>query len=236
MKSQKEFANLIIADPPFNIGYKYDIYNDKRDYSEYMKWTYDWINECKRILHDDGNMLICMGDEYVSDIDVMCRKDIGLKRIEWMIWHYKFGQSGKLDQRRKFTRSKTHILRLCKNDKPYFNAPAVAIPSDRLKKYSDNRADKRGKCPDDVFIYKRIAGTHNERVEGVKTQMPVALLEIWIKSMCKPNGIVFDPFPGSGASLVAAKKLGYDFMGVELSNHYTDIINKRLTLVSRNNI
>jgi DNA modification methylase len=145
-----------------------------------------------------------------------------------MVWHYKFGQSGKLDDRKAFTCSKTHILRFVKNGNHYFNAEAVAIPSDRQLLYNDSRADPRGKCPDDVFIFKRIAGTHKERVKGIKTQMPLNLLRVWIKAMCKPKGVVFDPFAGSGASLVAAKIEKRKFLGIELSANYAKQVRARL--------
>ena len=223
------FADLIIADPPFNINFKYDTYQDNKSSESYLLWCHDWINQCKRLLHNDGNLLICMGDEYVSNIDILC-KQLGLYRRNWMIWNYTFGQSGILNTRKGFTRSKTHILRYTKHkSKFYFNAPAVAIPSARSLLYSDKRADKRGKCPDDVFTTKRVAGTHVERVRGVSTQMPTKLLKIWIAAMCKPEGVVFDPFAGSGSSLIAAKMLGQQYLGVELSPNYHQIILNRLS-------
>ena len=225
------FADLIIADPPFNMNFKYDIYQDKKPISTYIGWCRDWINQCIKLLQNNGNLLICMGDEHVSEIDIMCR-NMGLYRRNWIIWHYNFGQSGTLDHRKGFTRSKTHILRFTKNkNKIYFNAPAVATPSARSKIYADKRADPRGKCPDDVFIFKRIAGTHVERVKGIGTQMPTQLLKVWINAMCKPDGVVFDPFSGSGASLIAAKMLGRKYLGVELSPNYHNIILQRLSQI-----
>ena len=224
------FADLIIADPPFNIGYQYDIYNDKKSEDDYLSWCEKWLLECKRLLHNDGNMLVCMGDEHITDIDALCKK-IGLRRENWIIWHYKFGQSGKLETRKRFTKSKVHILRYAQSRNPYFDAASVAVPSDRQKLYNDKRADPRGKCPDDVFTFKRIAGTHHEREKGIATQMPVSLLRIWVRAMCKPGGVVFDPFPGSGASLIAAKQENRKYLGVELSPNYTKNILDRLNAI-----
>jgi site-specific DNA-methyltransferase (adenine-specific) len=230
----ESFADLIIADPPFNIGFKYDCYDDSRPDSEYLTWTHKWIKEAKRLLKPDGNLLICIGDKHVSDIDYMCRhacSGLELVRLNWMIWHYAFGQSGRLETRTRFTNSKTHILRYAKTRKAYFNAAGVAVPSARQLRYNDKRADKRGKCPDDVFIFKRIAGTHNERVPGIKTQMPVALLRVWVKAMCRPSGMVYDPFPGSGASMIAAKQEGREYFCSELSPAYADQIGRRLAAI-----
>ena len=231
------FADMIVADPPFNINYQYDIYVDNLSTDQYLDWCHGWISEASRLLLPHGNFLLCMGDEYVSDLDVIARREYGLHRKNWIIWHYGFGQSGKLNTRKGFTRSKTHILRFVKDTKnAYFNAAAVAVPSARATIYGDSRADPRGKCPNDVFMNKRIAGTHRERVPGIATQMPVELLQTWIKAMCRPDGCVFDPFPGSGASLVAAKSLGRSYMGVELSPQYTEmILNRPATVPSHNN-
>jgi len=44
------FADLVFADPPFNIGYKYDKYHDKKASEKYLAWTRDWIGECVRVL------------------------------------------------------------------------------------------------------------------------------------------------------------------------------------------
>jgi len=222
------FADLIIADPPFNIGFQYDSYNDCRPEDDYLAWCKSWIGECKRLLLSEGNLLICISDKHLSDIDVLCRKELGLTRANWIVWHYQFGQSGILDTRKRFTCSKTHILRYVKNKAFFFDAGSVAVPSARQLAYNDKRADSRGKCPNDVFTFKRIAGTHKARVEGIATQMPVELLRIWVKAMCRPGGCVFDPFAGSGSSLIAAKKEDRHYLGVELSPNYHKIILDRL--------
>ena len=46
------------------------------------------------------------------------------------------------------------------------------------------------------------------------------------------NGVVYDPFTGSGTTLVACKELGYSFIGCELDQKYVDIANKRLSIIN----
>ena len=228
-KVKKPFADLVIADPPFNINWEYDVYLDKMSDDDFIAWNRSWVRAVMaKILKPTGNLLVCMGDEYISDVDVVLRRSLGLERRNWLVWHYTFGQSGKLETRKGFTRSKTHILRYVKSKDFYFDPISVAVPSDRQKLYSDARADSRGKVPNDVFTFKRIAGTHHDRVPGMSTQMPVELLETWVKAMCPKGGVVFDPFAGSGASLVAAKKNKRKYVGCELSPDYTKRILARL--------
>ena len=53
-----------------------------------------------------------------------------------------------------------------------------------------------------------------------------------IKMITPKDGIVFDPFTGSGTTLVACKELGYNFVGCELEQKYVDITNERLSTVN----
>jgi DNA modification methylase len=58
-------------------------------------------------------------------------------------------------------------------------------------------------------------------------------MEYLIRLITPPNGIVLDPFAGSGSTLVAAERGGWKYVGIELDEHYVDIINKRLASVQR---
>src|SRR5215475_10521439 len=49
-----ETVDLIFADPPFNIGYDYDIYDDRRDADEYIQWSRKWISGVIRVLKPTG--------------------------------------------------------------------------------------------------------------------------------------------------------------------------------------
>ena len=61
------------------------------------------------------------------------------------------------------------------------------------------------------------------------TVKPVALMEYLIKIYSPLNSIVLDPFCGSGTTGVAAKKQSRNFVGMDLSEHYTEIARRRVT-------
>src|SRR5512139_2043954 len=157
----KPFADLVFADPPFNIGYKYDKYDDKKAGGRYLAWTRDWIGECVRVLQPHGSLYIAIGDEYAAQIKLILEEELRLTLRNWIIWHYTFGQQTKT----KFARSHTHILYFVKDAKNFvFHDEAVRVISDRQKKYSDKRANPAGKMPDDVWNeYPRVCGTFTER-------------------------------------------------------------------------
>jgi len=54
-------------------------------------------------------------------------------------------------------------------------------------------------------------------------------LEIPIKFGCPPNGLVLDPFVGSGTTCLVARNLGKNFIGIELNEKYIEIANKRMS-------
>lgn len=61
------------------------------------------------------------------------------------------------------------------------------------------------------------------------TVKPIALMKYLVKLVAPPkNGIIYDPFSGSGTTLLACQKLGIDFIGSEISKEYCDIAEERL--------
>lgn len=225
-KVREPFADLIFADPPFNIGYKYDKYNDKQKRENYIAWTKDWMTACKKVLKPHGSFYIAIGDDYAANVKIIA-DELHLFLRNWLIWHYTFGQQTK----NKFARSHTHIFYFV-NDKMNFtfNDYAVRVPSDRQLIYADRRANTVGKIPDDVWDgYSRVCGTFKERTGWHPCQMPESLLKRIIAVSSNPGDCVLDPFSGSGTTLAAAKKSGRNFVGIEISEKYVKKANERLT-------
>jgi site-specific DNA-methyltransferase (adenine-specific) len=222
---REPFADLIFADPPFNIGYKYDKYNDKQKRENYIGWTKDWMSVCKNVLRPDGSFYIAIGDEYAANVKIIA-DELRLFMRNWIIWHYTFGQQTK----NKFTRSHTHIFYFVNDKKNFtFNDYAVRVPSDRQLIYDDKRANTTGKMPDDVWDgCSRVCGTFKERTGWHPCQMPESLLKRIISASSNPGDCVLDPFSGSGTTAAAAYQLGRNYVGIEISPEYVKNANERL--------
>jgi site-specific DNA-methyltransferase (adenine-specific) len=222
---QEPFADLVFADPPFNIGYQYDHYKDKLKKDKYLHWTRDWMAACVNVLKPTGSFYIAIGDEYAAHIRLI-GEELGLHCRNWIIWHYTFGQQTK----NKFARSHTHIFYFVKNPKAFtFNEHAVRLPSDRQLIYNDKRANAVGKMPDDVWnTYARVCGTFKERQGWHPCQMPELLLARIIAASSHPGDLVLDPFIGSGTTAAAAAQLGRDYCGIDISENYVENTKKRL--------
>jgi len=224
-KAAEPFADLVFADPPFNIGYKYDKYDDEKASDKYLAWTRDWIGACVHVLKPQGSFYIAIGDDYAAQIKLIMEDELRLTMRNWIIWHYTFGQQTK----NKFARSHTHILYFVKDAKSFtFNDGMVRVISDRQKKYSDKRANPAGKMPDDVWNeYPRVCGTFRERT-GFPCQMPESLLARIVRVSSNEGDWVLDPFCGSGTTAVVAHKLKRKFTTVDLSKEYVEAARKRL--------
>ena len=224
-KVKEAFANLIFADPPFNIGYEYDKYEDDIKREDYIHWTEAWMTACKNVLKPDGSFYIAIGDDYAADVKMIGDK-LKLSMRNWIIWHYTFGQQTK----NKFARAHTHIFYFVKDEKDFtFNDHAVRVPSDRQLIYNDRRANPKGKMPNDVWDeFSRVCGTFKERQGWHPCQMPESLLTRIIVASSNPGDCVLDPFSGSGTTAAVAYQLGRDYLGIDVSEEYVRNANERL--------
>jgi DNA modification methylase len=238
-----ESVDLAFADPPFNIGYTYDVYEDKRAADEYLAWTRKWGAALVRALKPTGTFWLAIGDDFAAELKLIFQRELGLYCRSWVIWYYTFGVNCKS----KFSRSHTHLFHFVKDARNFtFNADAIRVPSARQLVYADRRADSRGRLPDDTWVlrpqdleggfgpeedvwyFPRVCGTFKERAGWHGCQMPEQLLGRIIKACSNPGQTVLDPFGGSGTTLAVAKKLGRRFVAFELSQNYAEQIEARL--------
>lgn len=241
-------VDLAFADPPFNIGYDYDVYHDRHTDEAYLDWTQQWMRGVSRALKPDGTFWIAIGDEYAAEIKMIAQRELKLSCRSWVIWYYTFGVNCK----RKFSRSHAHLFHFVKDPVNFtFNAdnPEVRIPSARQLVYADNRANPQGRLPDDTWIlrpqdlptgfgadedtwyFPRVAGTFKERAGFHGCQMPEQLLGRIIRVSSQPGELVLDPFAGSGTTLAVAKKLGRRWIGFDLSENYITQVTSRLDAI-----
>ena len=84
-------ADLVFADPPFNIGYDYDVYDDALEHQQYIDWSATWIAAVWRVLKPNGTFWLAIGDDYAAELKIESRK-IGFHCRSWVIWYYTFGR------------------------------------------------------------------------------------------------------------------------------------------------
>jgi len=237
-------VDLVFADPPFNIGYQYDVYDDAKKAEDYLNWCNQWIAGIHQALKPDGTFWLAIGDEFAAELKIESQK-AGFHCRSWVIWYYTFG----VNCVNGFSRSHTHLFHFVKDPRDFtFNRanPQIRVKSARQLVYADLRANPDGRLPDNTWItrpqdaplsfspnhdtwyFSRVAGTFKEREGFHGCQMPEQLLARIIRTSSSPQELVLDPFGGSGTTICVAKKLGRHFMGFELSEDYCRYIEQRL--------
>jgi DNA modification methylase len=239
-------ADLVFADPPFNIGFSYDICKDRWEREEYLSWIDQWLSQVVRILKPNGSFWLSMSDEHVADYKNKL-DSLGLELVNWIIWHFTFARLTK----RKFARSHRHILYYVVDIDNYtFNYQDICVPTVVVKYVREtncktriphdvwclhpNESEQLFQTEHDVWFYPTVAGVSSERVDH-PSQMPEALLERIIRVATNPGDLVVDPFAGSGTTLAVAKRLGRNYWGCELSPNYAKVILDRLAKQGEDN-
>lgn len=144
-------VDLAFADPPFNIGYTYDVYDDGQDPETYLHWCQQWLTEVHRVLKPDGTFWLAIGDEYAAELKLLAQRQVGFHCRSWVVWYYTFGVNCK----QKFSRSHAHLFYFVKDAARFtWNGEELEnrIPSARQLVYADRRAHPRGRLPDDTWI------------------------------------------------------------------------------------
>jgi len=247
MKELKdESVDIIIADPPYNIGKDFGNNSDKQKMDDYLKWCDKWIEQGFRILKPKGTMFIYGFSEILSFIRV--RIDLSYN-VRWLVWHY----TNKNTPTAKFwCRSHESILCCSKDKKPIFNRDDVREPytegfvknaAGKTRKATKGRfsngeketvykAHENGALPRDVIKIAALAGGagKKERVNH-PTQKPLELCEKLIKSCMnkEESNLMIVPFAGSGSECVASKILGVNFIGYEINKDYVELCNTRIS-------
>ena len=235
-------AQIIIADPPYNIGKDFGNNSDKQPMDEYLLWCEQWIQECLRILKPNGTMFIYGFSEILALILSKVPHTINRR---WIVWHYTNKNVPSLNF---WQRSHESVIVLWKSDKVFHRDDireaytegflnGAAGKERKATKGRFSNGDKKttytahanGALPRDVIKIPALAGGAgmNERVNH-PTQKPLALCDKLIRSCKQADGYVLIPFAGSGSECVSAKNNGLPFIGIELNADYIVLINARL--------
>ena len=243
MKNIKdESVDIIICDPPYNIGKDFGNNSDKQKMDEYLSWCDEWIYECLRILKSTGTLYIYGFSEILSFIRTRIKCN-----VKWLIWHY----TNKVIPSYGFWQRTHESILCCYKNNPIFNKDDIREPytesflkncagkkrKNTIGRFSDGskettyNAHENGALPRDVIKIPALAGGagKKERVNH-PTQKPLQLCDKLIKASLNKNSptLLIVPFVGSGSECVSAKNNNIDFIGFELNRDYINIANERL--------
>ena len=220
-KQNSSTYDLIIADPPYNVGKDYGVVVDKVTKEDYLVFLKAWTLEASRLLKDNGTIYIFIGFRFISYLYEILENDCKLNFNSWICWHYTQG----VGRKKGFSPRHDDILMFTKDPKKFtFNLDAVRVP----QKYYRSVNNMRGANPGDVWEFSRIHYCQEGRQEH-PTQKPEGLIERMVLASSSMGDNVLDPFSGSGTTLRVCQQLSRRCTGVEINPEYIDSTKKRLS-------
>lgn len=229
-----ESLQLIVTSPPYNIGKEYE----KRLHLDlYLQQQAQVIAECVRTLSRRGSLCWQVGN-YVErgaivPLDTVLYPiftGLGLRLRNRIIWHFEHG----LHCSRRFSGRYETIIWFTKSEEYLFNLDDVRVPQKYPgKKYFKGpkaglySSNPRGKNPGDLWIIPNVKSNHVEKTDH-PCQFPVELIERLVLSMTAPDDWVFDPFLGTGTSIIAAIRHGRRGAGAEVVPKYVHLAHQRI--------
>jgi len=223
-------VHLVVTSPPYNASKAYD---EDLSLSEYLEMLYDVFAECYRVLTPGGRMVVNVANlgrkPYIplsSHINIMMNQLGFLMRGE-IIWD-KSASAGSSCAWGSFQSASNPCLRDVHEYLLVFSKGNYKLPREKSER-SDGRIDT---IPRDDFIQhtKSIWSFATERASRVNhpAPCPVELPKRCIEMYSFAGDVVLDPFNGSGSTCVAAKMTGRTFVGIDLSEEYCAIAQKRV--------
>ncbi len=215
-----ESVQLIIADPPYNLGKDYGNNQDFLGFDEYLGFTRQWLTEAHRVLHSRGTLYVFMGVRFISYLYQILEREFHMHFNSWICWHYTQG----LGKKRGFSPRHDDILMFTKSNRFHFNLDAVRVP----QKYYRARNNMRGANPGDVWQFSHIHYCNPNR-QPHPTQKPEGLMERMVLASSSEGDLVLDPFLGSGTTARVCQQLNRRCIGIELNPSFVRSAEERLT-------
>ncbi len=222
----KNSVDLIITSPPYNVDIKYNSHNDQVSYKKYLEFSHKWLSKCFDLLKDDGRICLNVpldknkgGQQSVGADLTTIAKNVGFKYHSTIIWN-----EGNISRRTAWGSWLSA------------SAPYVIAPVELIVVLYKNKWKKNNKKNSDISKREFIEWTNglwtfngeSKKRIGHPTPFPIELPLRCIKLFSYVGDVIFDPFLGSGTTLVAAYLNNRKGIGVEIDKDYCDLAIKRL--------
>jgi site-specific DNA-methyltransferase (adenine-specific) len=232
------FADLIIIDPPYNLDKDFHGLKFKSSSNDsYLEYLRSWFPGVVGKLKKHGSLYLCGDWKCTAALQqVMEENMIVMNRITWQ---REKGRGAKSN----WKNGMEDIWFGVRNKKEYFfDVEAVKMKRNVIAPYKVNGVPKdweetengnfRLTYPSNFWDDISIPYWSMPENTDHPTQKPEKLIAKLILASCPVNGVVFDPFMGSGTTSVVAKKLERKYVGVEINEEYCIWAEKRLDRIT----
>lgn len=229
-----ESLQLVVTSPPYNIGKEYE---KRLQLDVYLQQQAQVIAECVRALSPQGSLCWQVGN-YVDSgaiipLDTVLYpifSESGLRLRNRIVWHFEHG----LHCSRRFSGRYETIVWFTKSEDYVFNLDPVRVPQKypgkkhfKGPKAGQYSCNPLGKNPGDLWVIPNVKSNHVEKTDH-PCQFPVELIERFVLSLTNEGDLVFDPFLGTGTSIIAAIRHNRRGVGAEIVPKYVELARERV--------
>jgi len=218
--------DLIVTSPPYDVNVKYANYNDAISYDDYLTFTNKWLARCYNFAKPDGRLCLNIpvdknkgGQRSVyADITYMAKK-IGWQYHTTIIWN-----------EQNISR-RTAWGSWLSASAPYVIAPVEAILVMYKERWPKITKGKSDISRDEFIQWTNGVWTFNgesKKKIGHPAPFPIELPKRCIKLFSFVGDTVFDPFLGSGTTLLVCQQTARRGIGVEIDEEYCRLAVERL--------
>lgn len=204
-------VDLVLTDPPYNVNLDYDEYEDNLEEEEYWEWLKQVLEECYRVIKEDGAVCIVTPITQQRKWLNFIHEELSLDYLDTHIWC----RSNLLGFKARGFNHATYPVYILEKEKHEIRNPD----------YNDFNSMNYMEVPSPQTNFSQ------GRVHPA--QQPVKLYDKFVVKSSPENGLVVDPFLGSGTAAVAAKKWSREFIGCDISEEYVEKAKKRVAETSQ---
>lgn len=238
--------DVIVTSPPYNMGIRYNTYEDTLEHEEYLRWTSEWVEAAARVLVPDGSLFLNVGtrpsDPWTAlDVAQAARKHLRLQNIiHWVksvaidqgsagaaagltkdlaVGHYK-----PINSARYLNDCHEFVFHLTPGGTTQLDRLALGVPYQDQSNIARWRAGAEGvRCRGNTWFIPYETIQRRDRDRPHPATFPAKLPEqcIRLHGLARVN-TVMDPFTGLGSTAVACARLGKSFVGSDVDRMYLE--------------
>ena len=231
------FVDLLFVDPPYNLNKSFNQHNfSQMPLTEYETWLESWLAPLVKTLKPTASVYICGDWQSSAAIQRAAQKYFIVRNR--ITWEREKGRGAKTN----WKNSSEDIWFCTVSDAYAFHVEAVKLKRRVIAPYTENGApkdwedSKKGRFrlthPSNLWTDLTVPFWSMPENTDHPTQKPEKLLAKIILASSNPGDVVLDLFSGSGTTSVAAKKLGRQYVGIEIDETYCCLAEKRLDLAA----
>jgi site-specific DNA-methyltransferase (adenine-specific) len=233
------FIDLLFIDPPYNIYKRFNLTKFKEmGGAKYEEWIDSWLSKMVRLLKANASIYICSDWRSSNAVYDVARKYFKIQNR--ITWEREKGRGAKSNWK-----NCTEDIWFCTVSNNYtFNIDDIKIKRKVIAPYrtkdgkpkdweENGKNNFRTTYPSNIWTDMTVPFWSMPENTEHPTQKPEKLLAKIILASSNKGDFVFDPFAGSGTTMVTAKKLGRNFAGIEIDELYCCLTAKRLELAEK---